>query len=123
MLDPDRRVFGSITAKEIIGARPPATPHTRARLASELEILLAGLEGRTGDDLLRLLGEQEAANAEINSRPGAMALAQDKIRLFNLYSGMYVDAILARRDAAGRGAHAGSSALPPTSVPPEPPLQ
>ena len=96
MLDLDRRVFGRITAKEIIGARPPAIPDTRDMLASELDSLLAGLEGRDVPDLLRLLEEQRSAESAINDRPGAMALAQDKIRLFNEYSGMYVDAISER---------------------------
>ena len=92
-MDLDQKVFGRITAKEIIGARPKAVPDTRDMLASELEMLLAGLEAKSRDDLMTLLKAHERARSGINSRPGSMALAQDKIRLFNEYSGRYTDAI------------------------------
>ena len=37
--------------------------------------------------------EQKVAETHINSRPGAMALAQDKIQLFNEFNKKYVKAI------------------------------
>ena len=37
--------------------------------------------------------EQKVAETHINSRPGAMALAQDKIQLFNEFNQKYVKAI------------------------------
>lgn len=98
MLDLDRRVFGRIMAREIIGARPPAVPDTKDMLAAELEVLLAGLAGAGAEELRRLLAEQVDADSAVNGRPGAMALAQDKIRLFNEYSRRYTDAIRARCD-------------------------
>ena len=33
------------------------------------------------------------AGAHINSRPGAMALAQDKIQMYNRYNERYIQAI------------------------------
>jgi hypothetical protein len=38
--------------------------------------------------------EQKIAENHINSRPGAMALAQDKIQLFNEYNEKYVQSIM-----------------------------
>lgn len=93
VMDLDRQVFGRITAKEIIGASPPAVPDTKNLLAFELDALLVNLRDKSRKDLLGLLAQQEEAVAAINSRPGAMALAQDKIRIFNEYSDRYVDAI------------------------------
>lgn len=96
MLDLDRPVFGNITAKEIIGAWPPATM-MRDLLDSELEVLLTCIEDKSEEDLLQLLKAQKSASDAINSRPGAMALAQDKIRLYNSYSEKYMDILSARR--------------------------
>lgn len=97
-MDLDKLVFGRITAKEIIGASPPAIPDTKDMLAFELGVLLADLGDKNQKDLSRLLAQQKDAAAAINSRPGAMALAQEKIRIFNTYNEKYVDAI--RRAAA-----------------------
>jgi hypothetical protein len=44
-------------------------------------------------DLEKLWEEQEIAETHINNRPGAMALAQDKIQLFNVFNQKYVKAI------------------------------
>lgn len=95
MIDLDRRVFGSVTAKEIIGADPPA-PEMRARLEGELSSLVSGLGSVTDDGLRGLLERQDDSAGRINSRPGAMALAHEKIRLFNEYNGRYVGAIRRR---------------------------
>ena len=43
MLELDKKVFGNITTKEIIGADPPAIPDTRDILEKELLILLTEL--------------------------------------------------------------------------------
>jgi len=94
-LEIDRKVFGRITVKEIIGAQPPAVPDTRDMLESELGVLLADLDAACGGkhSLLRLLAGQKEASAHVNCRPGAMALAQTKIRLFNEYNDRYMNAI------------------------------
>lgn len=93
MLELDKKVFGNITTKEIIGADPPAFPETKDNLEKELAVLLPDLETKTNDLLKKLLEEQEIAKNHINSRPGAMALAQNKIQLFNEYNEKYMQAI------------------------------
>ena len=93
MLDLDKKVFGNITTKEIIGADPPALPNTKENLEKELTTLLAELESVPKINLEKLLEEQKIAENHINSRPGAMALAQNKIQLFNEYSKKYVQSI------------------------------
>ncbi len=93
MLELEKKVFGNITTKEIIGADPPALPDTRENLEKELDTLLAELELVPKMNLEKLLEEQKIAKNHINSRPGAMALAQDKIQLFNEYNEKYVQSI------------------------------
>ena len=93
MLELEKKVFGNITTKEIIGADPPALPDTRENLEKELVTLLAELELVPKINLEKLLEEQKIAENHINSRPGAMALAQDKIQLFNEYNEKYVQSI------------------------------
>ena len=93
MLDLDKKVFGSITTKEIIGADPPALPDTKENFEKELATLLVELELAPKVNLEKLLEEQKIAENHINSRPGAMALAQDKIQLFNEYNEKYIQSI------------------------------
>ena len=93
MLELDKKVFGKITTKEIIGADPPENPDTKDNLEKEFLTLLAELESTSKDNLEKLLEEQKIAVDHINSRPGAMALAQNKIKLFNEYSQKYTQRI------------------------------
>ena len=93
MLELDKKVFGKITTKEIIGADPPAVPDTRDNFEKELITLLAELISQSKINLEKLLEEQKVAETHINSRPGAMALAQDKIQLFNEFNQKYIKAI------------------------------
>ena len=93
MVELEKKVFGNITTKEIIGADPPALPDTKETLEKELTTLLAELESVPKMNLEKLLEEQKIAENHINSRPGAMALAQDKIQLFNKYNEKYVQSI------------------------------
>ena len=93
MTDLDRKVFGKITTKEIIGAEPPALPDTKNMLENELQTLLSQLKSKNKEDLKKLLGEQQEAEKLVNSRPGAMALAQDKIQLYTEYSQRYIQSI------------------------------
>lgn len=93
MLELDKKVFGNITTKEIIGAEPPETPDTKNILEKELTTLLAELNSQSKEDLKKLLEQQIIAEKHINSRPGAMALAQNKIQLFNEYNKKYVEKI------------------------------
>lgn len=93
MIELDKKVFGKITTKEIIGAEPPAIPDTKNLLDIELETLLTQLESKSKEDLQKLLTEQQNAESLVNSRPGAMALAQDKIQLYTEYSQKYIKSI------------------------------
>ena len=93
MLELDKKVFGTITTKEVIGADPPAIPDTQNNFEKELVVLLAELTSNSKVDLEKLLEEQKIAEIHINNRPGAMALAQDKIQMFNVFNQKYVKAI------------------------------
>lgn len=79
--------------KEIIGASPPAFPDTKNLLDAELQHLTSKLERQTKETLQKLLKEQKLLENHVNSRPGAMALAQDKIQLFTQYSQQYIQKI------------------------------
>ncbi len=93
MTELDRKIFGQITTKEIIGASPPAIPDTKNLLDAELQHLLIQLESQTKESLQNLLEKQQILENHVNSRPGAMALAQDKIQLFTEYSQKYIQTI------------------------------
>ncbi len=93
MLELDRKVFGKITTKEIIGAEPPAIPDTREILEKEFTILIAELGSQSKTNLKNLLEQQKILGKHVNNRPGAMALAQNKIKLFNEYNEKYVQTI------------------------------
>ncbi len=93
MLELDKKVFGKITTKEIIGAEPPAIPDTKNILEKELAILLAELKSKSKENLEKILEQQKIIQKHVNSRPGAMALAQNKIELFNEYNKKYVQRI------------------------------
>ena len=93
MIDLDKKIFGKITTKEIIGAFPAAIPDTKNLLENELQVLIKNLESKNKENLKKLLEEQKIAEQNINSRPGAMALAQNKIKLFNEYNEKYVQTI------------------------------
>jgi len=95
----DKKIFGKITIKEIIGAIPPAIPDTKNLLENEFQNLISELNSQTKDNLTKLLKEQQIANIQINSRPGAMALAQDKIRLFTEYNQKYIQTINEKLDS------------------------
>jgi len=93
LLELDKKIFGKITTKEIIGAKPPEIPDTKNILEKELAILLAELEFQSKENLEKLLEQQKITEKHVNSRPGAMALAQNKIKLFNEYNNQYIQTI------------------------------
>ena len=99
MIELDKKVFGNITTKEIIGADPPAIPETRDNFEKELSTLLTELSSQPKINLEKLLDEQKNAEIHINSRPGAMALAQDKIQMFNVYNQKYIQSIKEKLDS------------------------
>ena len=93
MLELDKKVFGNIMTREIIGAEPPLEPDTKEIFEKEFSILTKELESKSQTELARILEEQTNARDHVNSRPGAMALAQDKIQLFNEYNEKYIKTI------------------------------
>ena len=99
MLELDKKIFGKITTKEIIGAYPPEIPDTKDILEKELAVLLADLASQPQENLKSLLEEQKTVEKHVNSRPGAMALAQNKIQLFNEYNTKYVQAIMKKLES------------------------
>ncbi len=96
LLELNKKIFGKITTKEIIGAEPPAIPDTKNILEKELTILLVELESQSKESLENLLEQQKIFEKHVNNRPGAMALAQNKIQLFNEYNKKYVQTIKAK---------------------------
>jgi len=93
LLELDKKIFGRITTKEIIGAEPPEIPDTKNILEKELAILLVELGSQSKENLENLLEQQKIIEKHVNSRPGAMALAQNKIKLFNEYNKKYIQII------------------------------
>ena len=93
MIELEKKVFGNIKTKVIIGADPPAHPDTKNIFEKELDILLEELKSQPKENLEKLLEQQKIAEKHINSRPGAMALAQNKIQLFNEYNKKYMQII------------------------------
>ena len=90
LYDLDKKVFGSMTAKEIIGE----TPHEKEfqkDLENELSNLCNDLKEKSKVEVEKLLNNQLEVEKLVNSRPGAMALAQSKIRLYTEYSKRYTD--------------------------------
>lgn len=99
LLELDKKIFGKITTKEIIGAEPPAIPDTKNILEKEFAILLVELESQSKENLENLLEQQKIFEKHVNNRPGAMALAQNKIQLFNEYNKKYVQTIKAKLES------------------------
>jgi len=59
LLELDKKIFGNIMTKTIIGADPPENPDTRDILEKELVILLTELESQSRDNLEKLLEKQK----------------------------------------------------------------
>ena len=93
MLELDKKVFGKIMTREIIGAEPPLDPDTKEIFEKEFLILTKELESKSQTELARILEEQKNARDHVNSRPGAMALSQPKIQLYIKYNQKYIQAI------------------------------
>ncbi|HET6517490.1 MAG TPA: hypothetical protein VFG25_04640 [Nitrosopumilaceae archaeon] len=92
-MDLNKKVFGSIAVKEIIGGEPPLYPETTNRLENEFRFLVNELNKKSRDELEKSLHEQKEIIKQMNSKSGAMALAQDKIKLFTDFSFKYTQEI------------------------------
>ena len=93
MIGLDKKIFGKITTKEIIGVEPPEIPDTKDILDKELAILLVELDSQSKENLEKILEQQKITEKYINSKTGAMALAKNKIKLFNEYNKKYIQTI------------------------------
>lgn len=98
MISLEKKVFGNITLKEVIGAIP-AIDEFQKLLGSQFAILKKELENKNRDELKSLLENQIRVEKETNSRPGAMALDQYKIRLFVDFSQKYTSEIRKKLDS------------------------
>lgn len=92
MIELNVKIFGNVTAKEIIGSEPTIN-ETEKLLNNELNSLLENLNGFKKQQLIELKEKQISLEKQMNSRPGAMALSQEKIRLFTKFSQNYIKKI------------------------------
>jgi len=59
----------------------------------ELKILIENLESISKENLENLLQQQKICQKHVNTRPGAMALDQPKIEMFNDFNNKYLEKI------------------------------
>ena len=58
-----------------------------------MSLLEKNLEGLESSQLTELKDKQQEVEKQVNSRPGAMALSQEKIRLYTKFSQNYIQKI------------------------------
>ena len=92
MLELNKKVFGNIMTQEIIGSEPSIS-EIKIIFEKELKILIKNLESITKENLDYLLNQQKICEKHVNTRPGAMALNQSKIEMFNDYNNKYLERI------------------------------
>ena len=96
-MDLDEPAFGRIKVCEILGARPHPE-EIKGMLEEEFCMLIAELEKKSNAQLRTIEAEHLRIRSEIISRPGAMALPQDKIQIYHDFSCRYIDVIKRRID-------------------------
>ncbi|MDC0387716.1 hypothetical protein OAM17_00040 [Nitrosopumilus sp.] len=62
-------------------------------MKKEFQILIKNLESISKQDLENILEQQKISQKHVNTRPGAMALNQSKIEMFNDYNNKYLKKI------------------------------
>mgnify|MGYP001056868304 FL=1 len=92
MLELTKKVFGNIMTQEIIGSEPSIS-EIKIIFEKELVILIKNLDSISKENLKNLLEQQKISQKHINTRPGAMALNQSKIEMFNDYNNKYLKKI------------------------------
>ena len=92
MLELNKKVFGNIITQEIIGSEPSIS-EIKLIFEKELSILIKNLELISKENLNNLLQQQKICEKHVNTRPGAMALNQSKIEMFNDYNNKYLKKI------------------------------
>jgi len=78
--------------QEIIGSEPSIT-EIKIIFEKELVNLLDKLKSISKDSVENLLEQQKICEKHVNTRPGAMALNQSKIEIFNEYNNKYLEKI------------------------------
>ena len=78
--------------QEIIGSEPLLS-EIKVIFEKELKILIENLESISKENLDNLLLQQKICEKHVNTRPGAMALNQSKIEMFNDYNNKYLEKI------------------------------
>ena len=78
--------------QEIIGSEPSIS-EIKIIFEKELEILNKNLESISKEDLENILKQQKISQKHVNTRPGAMALDQPKIEMFNDFNNKYLEKI------------------------------
>ena len=92
MLELNKKVFGDIITQEIIGSEP-SIAEIKIIFEKELLILVEKLKSISKENLDNLLEQQKICERHVNTRPGAMALNQSKIEMFNDYNNKYLKKI------------------------------
>ena len=92
MLELNKKVFGNIMTQEIIGSEPSISK-IKVIFEKEIKILIENLESISKENLDNLLQQQKICEKHVNTRPGAMALNQSKIEMFNDYNNRYLKKI------------------------------
>ena len=75
--------------QEIIGSEPSIIK-IKTIFDKEFSILVANLESISRENLDNILKQQKICEKHINTRPGAMALNQSEIEMFNEYNNKYL---------------------------------
>jgi len=78
--------------QEIIGSEPSIS-EIKINFEKELKILIENLESISKENLENLLQQQKICQKHVNTRPGAMALDQPKIEMFNDFNNKYLEKI------------------------------
>ena len=78
--------------QEIIGSEPSII-EIKTIFEKELLILVANLELISKENLDNIVKQQKICEKHVNTRPGAMALNQSKIEMFNEYNDKYLEKI------------------------------
>ena len=78
--------------QEIIGSEPSISD-IKIIFEKELIILVGKLELISKENLEKILEQQKICEKHVNTRPGAMALNQTKIEMFNDYNNKYLKKI------------------------------
>ncbi|MDB4850175.1 hypothetical protein OAH42_01575 [Nitrosopumilus sp.] len=78
--------------QEIIGSEPSIS-EIKVIFEKEIKILIKNLESISKNNLENLLDQQKICEKHVNTRPGAMALNQSKIEMFNDYNNRYLKKI------------------------------